>query len=1584
MRGTKKQDKDNKKRVFFGAKKKSYIVALFVVLFVGIVAGTLAWFFESTESDIVAIKGSVEYADFYFDGGDGSKDNPYQINDAQQLSNFAWLQYLGVFNETDGAGQIKQVYFKLTADINMAGQALPPIGTSDNPFVGNFDGDGHTISNAVVSNRINEQGIQTDTVPSLVDITRFNNDDAVEIIGLFGVVGEKASDSYNYDTQVNEIKNLNIRDSLINTQTSQTLVGMAAGYVNGQLTGVTVNNCNVKIANANTAALGQANGYTNQLSDYGTVGYCTPAYKDTADMEKVDISKPKLELSTVTDTEEGDAWGGSINMVDMHQRLSNVVSASSTSTMRYYTSQTINIDETDGTIEVNNGPTATINPQTAYYDVMRNGTQLSGGNMYSYPSNKMTDGDGGNYALHPTSSGQYIGVLGRPTDLDGRGTLTINRYLDEFKDAVYISDGNRYLNITDAGQIDNNNTLRNTKWVVDNIPDTLGVPGAFKHIIYTIVDGKHYYLSHDNGQLTVRDTADDSWKLDDGSFYTIDGEDTYYLNFYNSKWTLVTEKLYYITDNDGNYITNTAGVIGNTADINQATKWRYDNHQLYIMTDVGVNTYYLQMNVTNGNVSATTTGRPHLVYEQGSGIFTLDASSTEVGSWETVGTVEGSQFAQVESYVLDTDGIDNNSTYAIVSMESGSPKVLSAYRRNRNNPYTTYQDNATLSYPVIDEYTTLNLNITASRTEALQTWRANTSGSGHTLYNTTAGQYLNLANTVDSNPEMTATVAEGGVLSITGGDEKKVFFAQNGRYIPQVISEIPSDLYSGGYYYYNGSEYEEILDMTKTTNILGRTNWTVSTEYDDYNINRSTTITIYTFESRTSYHYLAHGTNGASNFYTGSEDENNTIYFFKKVNRQEATAGIPETQYLDRLINYANGLTNQGFGADVWNNFQDVLQEAIAVKNATSTTTIPFDDAKRQQAAVNAAAADLQQAILFLQADRYYLGCDENFNWVGVAENQVESSGVYLGDLLRDETAMSAAGQIQEVNQIVRGAGYPTYFPINGRNTAEFNANSSNTGYVCGANTKSTYQSDSGDIRVSWFPMSSLNTSLNSTANYSNNSNLQVLTRTANSGGLVRVDDEYNNVANCSANLSTYTANTVENLELKKYTDARRNLQSALLANPSRVYGLHFMDALISKDVTFIAPKATINGVEYTNYEMPEACIDFKLKEKGYINFFAGSYYTNSGKENNSFFALYEIDRKGNMIDEIKEIFKIYGDPNDPSKPYKYTYTETGVITDPGYQLMFDTEWIKNPGITSRNYNSMFYYEIPTNAGEYALGSVENKFGAYLVYLDISANKQEVHRQKLTELTQVTTSTYEYPKGIQLTETDNTYSNDTDSVAVSIAPSASAGTVNLNRTNQNGAVVNTGTLGANVSAKYVGTTIDLVDQGGTAMTASGTDQRLVKTYKETLFDYNTTKARWKKTEDVVTETTEGGNTQREYSQYIDGEENAEATGNGPAIQNLSPIAITYHYGLPDGATVQNTSSPTILSADGTYLTGIDASEYPALGANPVNVSGKITAYNVTITPTEAIIMKMDQVLNLFKANVNGQIDMAAGEYKNIN
>ena len=147
-------------------------------------------------------------------------------------------------------------------------------------------------------------------------------------------------------------------------------------------------------------------------------------------------------------------------------------------------------------------------------------------------------------------------------------------------------------------------------------------------------------------------------------------------------------------------------------------------------------------------------------------------------------------------------------------------------------------------------------------------------------------------------------------------------------------------------------------------------------------------------------------------------------------------------------------------------------------------------------------------------------------------------------------------------------SGNPTYFPLKAQNTAPFNVLNENTGYVVSGG-RATLQHKDGDIRVSWFPMSSISASLGGNDNYSG-SRLQVLTRTVSSGGIVRIADSYNNgTAAADTDLRNISYRTIEQLGLTKYEDARDNLEDVLAPNGSaapRIYGLHFMDAVINKD----------------------------------------------------------------------------------------------------------------------------------------------------------------------------------------------------------------------------------------------------------------------------------------------------------------------------------------------------------------------------------------------------------------------------------
>ena len=115
-------------------------------------ADVFAWMSDNGLSSPIDITSNVHKT--YFNGGDGSEGDPYQIDNALQLYYFAWLQDLGLFNvDSDDEGtQIDTVYFVLTNNIDMSGYQLPPIGTTEHPFLGNFDGQGYTVSNLTVEN----------------------------------------------------------------------------------------------------------------------------------------------------------------------------------------------------------------------------------------------------------------------------------------------------------------------------------------------------------------------------------------------------------------------------------------------------------------------------------------------------------------------------------------------------------------------------------------------------------------------------------------------------------------------------------------------------------------------------------------------------------------------------------------------------------------------------------------------------------------------------------------------------------------------------------------------------------------------------------------------------------------------------------------------------------------------------------------------------------------------------------------------------------------------------------------------------------------------------------------------------------------------------------------------------------------------------------------------------------------------------------------------------------------------------------------------------------------------------------------
>ena len=130
-----------------------------------------------------------------FAGGDGTQDNPFQIETAAQLAHFA-----KTVNE--GEAYLHK-YIVLTADIDLANKEWTPIGNYSNPFKGNFNGDNHTVTGMQISGELDRVGLFGECI-------KFNVNSA--------------------------IKNITVKDSVI---CGINFVGAIVGYAEG----INIENC---------------------------------------------------------------------------------------------------------------------------------------------------------------------------------------------------------------------------------------------------------------------------------------------------------------------------------------------------------------------------------------------------------------------------------------------------------------------------------------------------------------------------------------------------------------------------------------------------------------------------------------------------------------------------------------------------------------------------------------------------------------------------------------------------------------------------------------------------------------------------------------------------------------------------------------------------------------------------------------------------------------------------------------------------------------------------------------------------------------------------------------------------------------------------------------------------------------------------------------------------------------------------------------------------------------------------------------------------------------------------------------------
>ncbi len=514
----------------------------------------------------------------------------------------------------------------------------------------------------------------------------------------------------------------------------------------------------------------------------------------------------------------------------------------------------------------------------------------------------------------------------------------------------------------------------------------------------------------------------------------------------------------------------------------------------------------------------------------------------------------------------------------------------------------------------------------------------------------------------------------------------------------------------------------------------------------------------------------------------------------------------------------------------------------------------------------------------------------------------------------------------------------PTYYPISATNGIP---DEKNTGYVVSGAYSATDYDPWGDIRVSIFSKSSREGLSNSGVHDSNNTLQTVYT----------IDDK--------------GQHTVSSNDFDHYTDSKSKFETVLAKDNDYISGLHFMDANISKDHLIEAEYVRIKNQEYhkeDKYELPEDSIDFQLQRKGYVNFFAGTYYT----QNTAFFSLHEIERNGSKISNIREISEIYENPTaKQAQSYVYKYNDgtysvpflhgsrqgikydlngnpltntTPTKTKPeGYsKTVFKTSWIGKTSSRLENYCA-YYFEIPTNEGEYALGSVSGAAGAYLCYLDIGANAQRTDITEFHEIKIISVYAYTYPKGVSFSFIEGVDAalpivDERKSASFSLKESFN-GDISVSKSNDSTIQYETTSNSQNVVTEYMfhgytvkGNGVDIAKATGLLSSKIVEDTITKITYS--LFNEASSTTIYKKTT-----VTENGSTTTTNSTLIDGKESSvdwpvDLPWDALPVKDVATMYVYYVNGKAVNLVIETTFAENYSETEGTHyykLTGYKVS-----------------------------------------------------------
>ena len=948
---------------------------------------------------------------------------------------------------------------------------------------------------------------------------------------------------------------------------------------------------------------------------------------------------------------------------------------------------------------------------------------VSGGNIYTYYNGA---------TRYLVSNGESVALANSPSDTWTVNTTVTNQngwylvYDDGWKmipslSYVLITDGaGNYLNRNGTSGVTNGTSEGSaTKWYSDGSK------------FYSVSGATKYYLTGTNTALSVTATPGN------GTAFSYDGTNkrlsytynanTYYV-VYNDGWSVSANnikgyKISTVVSSTTHYLNATSSAVSDGTSTDSATVWTYNDSTHRLACTINGTVYYLR-----GSLEATQT-------RDTTNLAVTQNSSDSGTSW----TISGSNLTC--SLTVDNAA----KTFTLVYDENGAWKLMDLSKNystlmNSGNYYLATNSNANPSL-TRDNSTSAATLWTFSNPDVA-------SGSTFQLYTVINGKTYYLVMSTSNN--------RAASLSTTSSNVK--WYAATYTYVQSTNGY---DLgYNSGWKSINSNNNTYRLTRTQITfspASLTFTNVEYSTEETTGSVTATTTFT----------------TMNALNNVTFTSTETGTTLTFANVSENVTHTTTAEA---DRNTNTMAPTS------------ENVAQTKSAVsENVTHTTTaasdrsgLDFETKRRQhiEKTVQNNVASGSPTYFPIRVDKDesgnypsgYAASPKNTGYIISGANLINSGSTPTtqkkwGDIRVSGFLISNVGgswstsgltvsKIRSDNNYLylkKDEETETYSIANTTNAdlANFWQYSNNKLFTTVGKTKYWLTYDNG-LKLSETEGVDWTFSNNNRLAYNNN-----YIKYANDAWVATA-----NTANLTLTLGTlntvYTYDGSGNHALTAaqktdaYYQAALQLSQTLATSSTHVFGLHFMDAAISTDHIVTAPKASIFGTEYTDYEFPEDSVDFHVIERGSISFFAGEYFSSNGATNDAFFSLHQVYRysakdeipEGKKVNDIKyikqisEIYKHATSGDSVNYVYKFTdntysnpdgtYTGANSLAD-GYSntAIFKTSWITAPSGLSTNNSRIYYFEIPCNAGEYCLGSVSGKTGAYLIYLDIAANGGE-------------------------------------------------------------------------------------------------------------------------------------------------------------------------------------------------------------------------------------------------------------------